>query len=70
MSVIPPPSKYTRASFSLPHALLDELEHELEEINATRDKPDRFSRDRLVQVFLEWAIRQRREEAKPSKKRP
>lgn len=58
MSVIPPPEKWTRTSFTLPTALLERLEVLREQVNSHRDKPDRFGRDRFLQLCLEWAERE------------
>lgn len=67
MSLIPLPEEWTRASFTLPAKLLAEVDVVRERVNAARQKPDRLSRDRLVQVLLEWAVKElaRQEPAKP-----
>lgn len=62
MSVIPEAGQWTRTSFTLPTELLEKLEVLREQVNAEREKPDRFSRDRFLQVGLEWFERELREE--------
>ena len=69
MSVLPPGGEWTRTSFTLPTALLERLDKLREEVNEEREKPDRFSRDRFLQVGLEWFERELREERKRGGKR-
>lgn len=68
MSVIPPPQEWTRATINLPSKLLERLEELQAEVNAERPKSDRFSRDRFIQIGLEWFERELTEERRRAKK--
>lgn len=64
MSIVPAAKEWTRTSFTLPAELLADLEVLREEANADRPKPEKLSRDRFLQVCLEWVVREMREGAK------
>ncbi len=66
--VIPPGQEWTRTSVTLPTKLLAQLEELREKVNATREKPDRFSRDAFLQVGLEWFATEIAVELKKGKK--
>lgn len=69
MAVLPDAKEWTRTSVSLPDGQWKELDKLLDEENALRDPPERFTRDRLIHHLLEWAIREARAERK-KKARP
>lgn len=62
--MLPPGKAWTRTSFTFPTALLERLEALRERVNATREKPDRFSRDAFLEVGLEWFATELEEELK------
>lgn len=64
MSVVPPPEKFTRTSVSLPDTLWEKIEKHRKRLNEKRDPSDRFTRDGLIRLCLEWADRELTSEEK------
>lgn len=65
--IVPPGQEWTRTSVTLPTKLLATIEELREKVNATREKPDRFSRDAFLQVGLEWFATEMASELKKGK---
>lgn len=62
--VLPPAEEWRRSSVDLPVRTWKALDAALERINATRSKPERLSRDRLLAYYVDWADREQQRQAK------
>jgi hypothetical protein len=64
VSILPPKGAHRRTSVSLPIETWAQLDALVDELNAQRDPPDRFSRDELMNHLLVWAAKEARKEAR------
>lgn len=68
VSALPKAKEWTRSSCTLPKETWDRIDRVLAAENAERPAPERFSRDRFVDLMLSWAMNEWEAERAKKKK--